>query len=176
MECFLLYRYRQERGESPLCNFGRFPPRYRRSTTRKENVRGGRLEEGQKDNPAGGPDYQPLPVTGEPGSRDWMGLAWSVPDALLPENIGRVPAGQGLYLLIDAECSEIVSIGQSANGAGRLLEQSTRSWDEKKTLFSYHALERPVLPHQLREMENDLIGNYFERYQKAPVFQFRNSN
>ena len=27
MEAFLLYRYRQERGESPLCNFGRFHPR-----------------------------------------------------------------------------------------------------------------------------------------------------
>ena len=28
MESFLLYQYRQERGESPLCNFGRFHPRY----------------------------------------------------------------------------------------------------------------------------------------------------
>ncbi len=54
MESYLLYRYRQERGESTLCNFGRFHPRYRKSTNRKENLRGGKLEEGQRDNPAGG--------------------------------------------------------------------------------------------------------------------------
>ncbi len=55
MESFLLYRYRQECGESTLCNFGRFHPRYRKSTNRKENKRGGKLEENHQDNPAGGP-------------------------------------------------------------------------------------------------------------------------
>ncbi|MFY9799681.1 MAG: hypothetical protein WAK10_00350 [Methanoregula sp.] len=29
MESFLLYRYQPERGESTLCNFGRYHPRYR---------------------------------------------------------------------------------------------------------------------------------------------------
>lgn len=53
MEAFLLYKYRQEHGESTLCNFGRFHPRYRKSTNRKEGRRGGKLAEDQKDNPAG---------------------------------------------------------------------------------------------------------------------------
>jgi hypothetical protein len=30
MESFLLYRYRQERGASTLCNFGRFLRKYER--------------------------------------------------------------------------------------------------------------------------------------------------
>ncbi len=58
MESFLLYRYRQEYGESTLCNFGRFHPRYRKSTNRKENLRGGKLEADQKDNPAGGMSHR----------------------------------------------------------------------------------------------------------------------
>jgi len=77
MECFLLYRYRQERGESTLCNFGRFHPRYRKSTNRKEKLRGGKLEADQKDNPAGGTSYPPLHPAGKPGDPDWMGLSWS---------------------------------------------------------------------------------------------------
>ncbi len=101
MESFLLYRYRQEYGESTLCNFGRFHPRYRKSTNRKENLRGGKLEEGHKDNPAGGPSHPPLPATGNPGDPDWMGLVVEWCEPLVPEKIQDAPAGPGLYILID---------------------------------------------------------------------------
>ncbi|MDP2795982.1 MAG: hypothetical protein Q8N94_00540 [Methanoregula sp.] len=74
MESYLLYRYRQERGESTLCNFGRFHPRYRKSTNRKENLRGGKLEAGQKDNPTGSLSHPPLSATGTPVQPGWMGL------------------------------------------------------------------------------------------------------
>lgn len=67
MESYLLYRYRQEQGESTPDNFGRIHPRYRRSTSRKENLRGGKLVAGQKDNPAGGPSLPPLQPAGTPG-------------------------------------------------------------------------------------------------------------
>jgi hypothetical protein len=46
-------------------------------------------------------------------------------------------------------------------------------WDEKSLLFFVHIEQKPVLPHNLKEMENDLIGNYFEVYRTAPEFQFR---
>ena len=176
MESFLLSRYRQENGASPLCNFGRFHPRYRRSTTRKENVRGGKLAEGQRDNPAGGPSHPPLPVTGAPGEPEWMGLPWSSPEVLVPEKTENVPAGPGLYLLIDCGSGEIVTIGQSGDCSRRLLDHSGLSYEGRELLFSYHRIERPVLPHQLRELESDLIGNYFEMYRKAPELQFRNSS
>lgn len=175
MKSLLLYRYRQHHGESPLCNFGRFHPRYRRSTDRGENLRGGRLEAGQKDNPAGGVSYPPLRPAGKPGDPDWMGLSWSDVDLLVPEKIQAVPAGPGLYLLSDPESQEIVAIGQSAMCADRLLDLSRKSRDGKELQFSFHAVEETVLPHQLGELENDLIGNFFEQYRRAPEFQFRNS-
>ena len=38
--------------------------------------------------------------------------------------------------------------------------------------FSYHRVEKTVLPHQPKERENDLTGNYFALYRKAPEYQF----
>jgi hypothetical protein len=175
MESFLLYRYRQEYGESTLCNFGRFHPRYRKSTNRKENKRGGKLDENHKDNPAGGPGIPPLTITGTPGERDWMGLAWSGIRPLDGETISSVPPGAGLYLLFEHDTGELVYIGQSADCAKRLRSHAIKFLDEKDLLFSSYIIEKAVLPHNLKELENDLIGNYFEQYRKAPKYQFGNS-
>ena len=176
MESFLLYKYRQERGESPLCNFGRFHPRYRKSTNRKEGLRGGRLAEDQKDNPAGWPGIEPLEATGKPGESNWMGLEWTAGEPLAAENVREVSAGAGLYLLKDAGSQEIVYIGQSADVAKRLLDHSRKTWDDRSLAFSYQIIGQSVLPHNLRELENDLIGNYFENFRKAPEYQFKNSS
>jgi hypothetical protein len=175
MAGFLLYRYRQERRESPLCNFGRFHPRYRRSTIRKEGLRGGKLAEEHKDNPAGWPSIAPLKTAGKPGDSDWMELEWTAREPLAAENTRKVPAGAGLYLLADAGSQEIVFIGQSADIAKRLLDHSRKTWDEKSLRFSYQILGQSILPHNLRELENDLIGNYFEHFRKAPEYQYRNT-
>jgi hypothetical protein len=176
MESFLLYRYRQEYGESPLCSLGRFHPRYRRSTTKKEGMRGGRLAGGQKDNPAGGPSRLPLCPSGTPGDRDWMGLAWSAPATLDEEQLRNVPHSQGLYLLLDAGSKEVIFIGRADNCASQLSGQAGRAWEGKDPVFSYHTTGGPVLLHQLRELEIDLIGNYYEQFRKAPEFQFRGSS
>jgi len=172
MQNYLLYQCRQECGESTLCNFGRFHPRYRKSTTRKENLRGGKLDADQKDNPAGGPSLLPLPPAGKPGEPDWMGLTWSVRETLVAEKTLTVPAGPGVYILFDAGSQEICSIGQSGNCAEKLSDLSRNSWDGKELQFSFQTMEKTVLPHQLKERENDLLGNYFEQYRKAPEYQF----
>jgi hypothetical protein len=174
MESYLLYRYRQERGESTLCNFGRFHPRYRKSTNRKENLRGGKLESGQKDNPAGWTSIAPLEATGSPGDLDWMGLEWSAWLPLDPENARTVIPGAGLYLLADTASHEIAYIGQSVDVGKRLINHSRKSWNNKSLLFSYQIIAPYVFPHNLKELENDLIGNYFEQNKKAPEFQFSN--
>jgi hypothetical protein len=172
MEHFLLYRYRQERGGSPLCNFGRFPQRYRRSWERKNGLRGGKLEAGQRDNPAGGASLPPLCPRGDPGDPDWMGLRWSCGAALVPERIRDAPAGPGVYMLTDQGTGEILTIGQAGNCAERLLLLSNRQWDGREVVFSFPTEEQMVLPHQLRELENDLLGNFFERFRKSPEYQF----
>jgi hypothetical protein len=173
MESHLLYRYRQEQGVSSACSFGRFHPRYRRSTERKANLRGGRLVEGQQDNPAAGPSYPPLVPMGGPGEPGWMGLTWSSGIALTPEQVPAAPAGPGVFVLTDSATREIVLIGQSGNCAKRLAELGRRSWERRVLLVSVYIPEKVLLPHQLRETETDLTGNFFEYYKKSPEFQFR---
>ncbi|NLD57679.1 MAG: hypothetical protein GX651_06055 [Methanomicrobiales archaeon] len=175
MESFLLYRYRQERGDSPLCNFGRFHPRYRKSTTRQEGRRGEKLLEGQKDNPAGWPCMDPLEAAGMPGSPDWMGLEWTAWEPLDAKRGTNVADGAGLYLLADAGTQEIVYIGQAADIKKRLLELAERSGDGRALVFSYQVVGQSVLPHNLRELAGDLLGNWFEQYRKVPELQFPSS-
>jgi hypothetical protein len=170
MESFLLYRYRQEYGESPLCNFGRFHPRYRRSSDRKENRRGGRLRADQQDNPAGGPSAFPLRPAGLPGDEAWMGIPWSKRTILAKENIPAVPAAPGLCILSDAATSVVVTIGQAMDCRARLEELEEKNRAKGEILFACHIPATPVLPHMLREPENDLIGNYFEHFRRAPAF------
>jgi hypothetical protein len=172
MESFLLYHYRQEYGASTLCNFGRFHPRYRKSTNRKENKRGGKLEENHQDNPAGGPSVKPLTAIGTPGDRYWMGIAWIGRLPLDGESVSMVPSGAGLYLLFERDNHDIVYIGQSADCAQRLRSHAMKLLDEKDMLVSYHIEKKLLLPHNLKERENDLIGNYFDIYRKAPRYQF----
>ncbi len=104
-----------------------------------------------------------------------MGLSWSNSETLVPEKTLNVIAGPGLYLLFDAGSQEICYIGQSGNCAQRLLDHAKKSWDGKALQFSFHGVEKTILPHQRKEQENDLIGNYFEHYRKAPEYQFRNN-
>ena len=157
-----------------LCNFGRFHPRYRKSTNRKENKRSGKLAENHPDNPAGGPSVPPLPVTGTRGERDWKGLAWSGKRPLDRETIGIVPPGPGLYLLFERDIRDLVYISQSADCAKRLMTHAMKWLDEKDLLFSHYLEQKPVLPHNLKERENDLIGNYSDVYRKAPDYQVKN--
>jgi hypothetical protein len=174
MESYLLYRYRQEYGESTLCNFGRFHPRYRKSTNRKEDKRGGKLDKNHKDNPAGGSSIPPLPVMGTPGDQIWMGLSWSERKPLNGRTIGTIPPSAGLYVLFEGEKEELIYIGQSKNCVKRLISHAMKFRDQTDILFSYFIAEKPLLQHNLKELENDLIGNYFEMYRKAPKYQFGN--
>jgi len=174
MESYLLYRYRQEVGESTLCNFGRFHPRYNRSPNQKKGfgIRGGRRKDTEPDNPASGKSWPPLPPEGKPGDRNWMGLMWSEPENLILDNIQKVPNDSGLYFLIDSPSSQIIYIGESDDCQKRLRQHRRKAWGDRRVQFSYHCIPQLVLPHNFHELENDLIGNYFENYRKSPEFQF----
>ena len=179
-ESFLLAKYRRECGESTLCNFGRFHKRYLKSTGKKmkngkDGIKGRKLADSEPDNPAGNPSSAPLKGIGKPGEINWMGLEWIPGNKLTGENIRRVQKGQGLYVLLDPGSEEIVYIGEGYC-KNRLRSHSRKMWNGKKLDFMYCLLENSILPHQLRELENDLIGNFFEYYQTAPVFQFENSS
>lgn len=77
IECYLLWQYRLEKGESTLCNFGRFHPDYTKSRNRTSGIRGRKLLEHEDRNPAGGTSHPPLTLCGNPYEEHWMGLEWS---------------------------------------------------------------------------------------------------
>jgi hypothetical protein len=104
-----------------------------------------------------------------------MGLTWSGIRPLDGENVGIVPSVAGLYLLLERDTGDLIYIGQSADCAKRLKSHAMKFLDEKNLLFSFYIVEKPVPPHNLKELENDLIGNYFELYRKAPKYQFGNN-
>ena len=103
-----------------------------------------------------------------------MELAWIGKLPLDGDTISTVPPGAGLYLLFERENQDLVYIGQSADCAQRLRSHAIKLLDEKDMLVSYHIEKKPLLPHNLKERENDLIGNYFDIYRKAPRYQYGN--
>ena len=59
MECLLLWKYRQEKGESTLYTHGRFQKNYKKSIGRSKHQRGYRLR-GIELNASGGSSLKPL--------------------------------------------------------------------------------------------------------------------
>jgi len=167
LECYLLWQYRLEQGESTLCNHGRFHPRYRKSLGRNTGVRGSRIPDGEPDNVAGGPSVPPLP----PGQSTRANIGWNTPEALSPEAIADTPASPGVYRILDMAAGETVYIGESRNLKDRLRSHQKRQW-HCPAGFSYLAQPTSILPHQLKEMENDLIGRHFGHSGTPPRFQF----
>lgn len=172
-ECYLLWQYRILNGSSTLCNFGRFHPHYRKSTNRKQGIIGAKLPIGEI-NPAGGASHPPLLPIGKPSDRNWMNLSWSEKlsfDGLSEMNI---PHEQGLYLLFDSTLNELVYIGESVDIHNRLRDHQRKSWDRRKISVSFNIQPQSILPHNLKEFENDLIGGYFGDFHRLPVYQYRN--
>jgi len=121
------------------------------------------------------PSIAPLKTAGKPGDSDWMELEWTAREPLAAENTRKVPAGAGLYLLADAGSQEIVFIGQSADIAKRLLDHSRKTWDEKVPPVLIPDPWTINTPAQPPGAGDDLIGNYFEHFRKAPEYQYRNT-
>jgi hypothetical protein len=172
-ECYVTYRCRLERRESPLCNFGRFHRKYRQPSDQKDGVAGGKLGPAEPLNPAGGPSASPLAVTGKPGVPGWMGLSWSPVRSLRTHTTAVVPPDQGYYLIFDAATNAVLAIGRSENCAQALFEISRNPWDAKELAYSFFCEPKPLPVHNLLERENDLIGNYIEQYGTVPEYQFR---
>jgi len=169
LECYLLWQYRLEKGESTLCNHGRFHQRYRKSRNRSTGDRGGSLPMGEV-NPAGGPSMVPLPMHGKPVDRDWMKLEWSESKPLTRTHIRAFSKGMGLYKVLSNDRIATHYIGQSTNLQNRLMSHALRDWPADP-LFACSLITTPVPDYQLHEWENDLIG-FFWQNDPALMFQF----
>lgn len=170
LECYLLWQYRLEYGESTLCNHGRFHKGYLKSKERAKGFRGHKITDGS-ENPAGSSSTPPLELRGKPTDLDFMGLLWSPVYELNSEFIKTVPNTRGAYRIIDPDSHQLIYIGQSSKLRDRLKNHSLKNWDSK-VQFSYCILENLSLPHQLKEIENDLLGGFYALNKCVPRYQF----
>ena len=171
LECYLLWQYRLERGESTLCNHGRFHRRYLKSGSRRSGIRGCRMARSEPDNPAGGRSLPPLRPGGKAAGPGWMDLNWSDPWHLSAEPAGGVPPNPGLYRILDLDRGTLLYVGHSSRLGERVRVHRRRDWGCLRAGFSF--AEQPgLLSHQLRELGNDLIGGFYSLTRSAPRFQF----
>jgi hypothetical protein len=168
-ECYLLWQYRLESGQSTLCNHGRFHKDYIKSGPRSSNVRGRILREHEDRNPSGGPSSSPLHSHTNPISQSWMGLEWSPINMLSIRD--TVPNSSGLYKIIKGK--NVVYFGETEFLFIRLGSHNRKF---KENYYSYSLLDSTIRAYQRRELENDLIGNYYQIFNKAPDRQFNRKN
>lgn len=166
-ECYLLSQYRVEKGESPRCNFGRFHPKYKKSRSRSSHVRGRRLSLG-KLNEAGKPSAPPLRSNGQPSDSNWMRLRW-IEDK---RGKGQALPVSGVYKILNSK-KQLIYVGKSRNH----LASRARSHIRIKRLGQAVSIWVAALSgrqpnHHFLELENDLIGNFYEKNKAAPKCQF----
>jgi hypothetical protein len=175
LECYLLWQYRILTGGSTLCNHGRFHQHYSKSQNRSTNRRGTRLSPGVI-NPAGGPSMPPLMPYADPTAQDWMRLAWQGPIDLKTESFQRsAPNTAGLYRLHDTENGKCLYIGQTTGLQKRLHTHAVHSYHEGQLVAFYVPMRECKQLYQLLEMENDLIGAYYDWAKESPAYQFQNN-
>jgi hypothetical protein len=167
LACWLLWKYRLERGESTLCNHGRFHPDYINLSDKSKGQKGKKLDSNEPRNPAGGPSYPPLRPLKTHTSSDWMGLSWTELAKLKATNF--VPTKPSIYKIVDLSNQELLYVGETNNLKGSLREIKRKF---SSAAFSYTILSQQMLHHQRLEIENDLIGYYYQSTGKSPIRQF----
>lgn len=163
-EDMLLSTYRQEMGESTLCNHGRLHPYWARRGNRSsgKNTRRRRV-------PRHYPSHQPCTGITDCSSQLWLGLDWT---AFTPLNECRAPKSSGVYRLTDLD-NVICYIGEAKNLAVRIKDHAKR-YSQEELSISWTTL--PEIPkYQLHEIETDLIGAFYKTYRKCPRLQYGQS-
>lgn len=163
-EYYLLWKYRLEYGESPLCNLGRYHPNYSRPTNRISG-RLGILLPKNEINPASLKSMPPLQLKGSPFDNDWMDLNWVNTHKQKIE-------GQGVYKIVDLKKEQILYIGHSANLNLRLNTHRRKNWGVEKISIWVAELPENTLKHQRLELENDLLGGFYSLYQDLPRLNY----
>ncbi|WNS82189.1 GIY-YIG nuclease family protein [Domibacillus sp. DTU_2020_1001157_1_SI_ALB_TIR_016] len=170
LECFLLWSYRLETGQSTVCNHGRFHQDYEKSRGRKSGFRGGKLQDSVPRNPSWGESFPPLHVQGTPLSLNFMGFPWS--NFIGANQLSDVPLQKGVYRIKGLKTNTLLYIGQSNQLNNRLRQHTRKNWGQEVN-FSYCIIEN-AKDYHLKEIENDLIGAYYATENSVPTFQFKN--
>jgi hypothetical protein len=172
LECFLLWKYRLEKGESTLCNHGRFHKNYVKSSNRSRNKRGFRLSEPEL-NPSRGPSHPPLELQGQPLDENWMGIRWSKTIPLSLNASSQVPDASAVYKISATWNNALMYIGETQRLHTRFI-QHCRKFKDYRLLFSFSKQPASIADYQLHEIENDLIAAYYYQTSLVPNNQFSN--
>jgi predicted GIY-YIG superfamily endonuclease len=167
LECLLLWKYRLEKCESTLCNFGRFHPDYIKSSDKARGKLGWRLSYNEARNPRWGPSLPPLKPIGTYASSEWMGISWTEYEKLTTSRL--VPSKPGVYKIVDSQKEDLLYVGETENLRKRL---RTHKRHFQNSLFAYSKLPSNMPHYQRLEIENDLIGYRYGETGKTPTFQF----
>jgi hypothetical protein len=168
MEDYLLWKYRLERGESTVCNYGRFHPQFTRPTNMRDGRAGQRISNGV--NPNSGPSYPPLRPKGEPTGPDWMGLYWSEPAPLKDAHM-EAPNAPGVYRIWRKGSDRLSYLGESMKLRSRLKTHGASALFGQNFLCGLAALQITG-KYQVREVESDLLGAYYELKKRIPEQQY----
>ncbi len=167
LECLLLWKHRLATGSSTLCNHGRIHGHYLKSRNRSSGFRGSlRSETGglliqSRCHPA-------LAAIGAPTELDWMGLAWS-PWARLDSSLDNAAA---VYRIRSTSTDEVIYIGQTLKLNQRRTAHARTFADAGPFLISHSLLAPDFSPAEMLEIENDLIGAFYESMGRSPRRQF----
>lgn len=171
LEDYFLWRHRQEKGCSTLCNYGRFHRSWIKPTNKKQG-RSGRKLEINKYNPAGLSSNDPLRPFSSSSESDWMGLVWSTPEILERSKLNSIPKHAGIYRILDTKSKDVIYIGETKNLASRIRTHEKANWGQNPVSFSF--VDNLILneAHLRHEIEIDLIGAFFEEHKRVPLFQY----
>ncbi|MFA0117059.1 GIY-YIG nuclease family protein [Vibrio breoganii] len=172
LEDYFLWRHRQEKRCSTLCNYGRFHRLWIKPSNKKQGRAGKKLEDGEY-NPAGLSSSSPLQPLASSFDENWMCLTWSKPVSLKGSQIKQVPKQASIYRLLNANSKEVIYIGETKNLANRLRAHARADWGENPVCFSFVDDLNLEASHLRHEIEVDLIGAFFEELARTPLFQYR---
>ncbi len=97
-----------------------------------------------------------------------MNLSWS-DFKPFPQGLKTISASAGVYRIQTTE-GDVGYLGQSQNLRGRLSSQSNTFSGGSYSNVAFGQ----TLPHYQRlEVENDLLGHYYQIHRAAPKHQFR---
>lgn len=169
LECWLLWKHRVAEGRSTLCNHGQFHPDYVKSRARKSGQRGGRRAEVVEFTQHGPLSPTPLQQYAAATCPDWMGLQWSqwTPLSAL-FGISTV----ALYRIRALNGVDLLYIGESLSLANRMRAHAIALKGLEPLEASYVTLPQDISKCGMHELENDLLGGYYESMRTAPTLQF----
>ena len=186
IEALVIALHRQEHGCSPMANFGRILPGFRKSSgvSRKlasagKQYRGGRSETHEQHH---APGISPIgKLSGDPLSSDWCGHRWSNWQSISSANNKPPNAATGLYRIRDATQPGLLYIGQGKVsprlpqhvGMSKIRDNPKGAvFAAAKQLEASWVLDDAWLDNQRLELECDLIGAYMLATSSVPLAQF----